>query len=234
MTKECLICGERVDEHAVWCSKGHSRFEPSRTVAYSYDPAIIEEILRQSSVGYTEDEIAPLVDEITGILTRNRTPITKELVDTIGRNLKQDQAARKQREETERQKREERERQQREEAEPQRREEIVRQQREEREQREVAKRQRMKEMSEVLRQIRLRPLGRARLDQRHQLDITVMNEDAAVQFLLEHFKNANLQQLGETASIASDLRFDSNDRFWEKILRGQRLALRWVKLTDFA
>lgn len=52
-------------------------------------------------------------------------------------------------------------------------------------------------------------------------------------FLLDHLKNANLQRPGSTALRARDLRFQSNEEFWRALLRGERLALRWVELRHF-
>ncbi|OQA19249.1 MAG: hypothetical protein BWY63_01779 [Chloroflexi bacterium ADurb.Bin360] len=86
--KECSICGEQLDDHALKCSKGHSVFRLERgKQVFSNERQIVVDMLRQSSVGYTEDEIVDLVDEIVRILQVTHTPITKSVLETIARNI---------------------------------------------------------------------------------------------------------------------------------------------------
>jgi hypothetical protein len=99
--KECLICGDKVNEGAMHCSNGHSLFRHPRSTSYTVDTKLIEEILRQIFVSSTEDEIIYLLDETTRILSRDRTPVTREKVEILGNNLKQDLEGRKRRQQEE-------------------------------------------------------------------------------------------------------------------------------------
>ncbi len=58
-------------------------------------------------------------------------------------------------------------------------------------------------------------------------------DEQALQFLLDHLRNANLQQKGTTKENALDFRVTSNKEFWEKLIYDRNVALRWVELTHF-
>ncbi len=94
--KECAICGEQLDDHALKCSKGHSVFklQPGKQV-YSDEPKIVADMLRQSSVGYTEEEISFLVHEILQIFRASRTPVTNEQLKSIKNSIEQKHKERK-------------------------------------------------------------------------------------------------------------------------------------------
>jgi hypothetical protein len=67
-----------------------------------------------------------------------------------------------------------------------------------------------------------------------QPTITGLDEERAVQFLLEHLKNANWQQKGKIQDKAPDFRVGSNQEFWERLLQERNVALiRWVELRQF-
>jgi actin-related protein len=133
--KKCAICGEKLDEHLMQCSRGHSIFSSPRSKVYSCDTRLVEKILQQSFPGIAEEEIAYLLDEITRVFIRNRMPVTKEKVDLIGNNLRQGLLECRLREEKKREEehkqREEKARKQREEEARNQREEQARKEREE-------------------------------------------------------------------------------------------------------
>ena len=110
--KECAICGEMLEDHELRCSKGHSRFVAPRGIStFSAEAVLIAQMLRQSPVGYEEDEIDLLVGEILRICRSSHTPVTKDLIETIARGIEAEQnkrkiALEKQRSEAERQRRE--------------------------------------------------------------------------------------------------------------------------------
>lgn len=87
--KECAICGEQIAGNALRCSNGHSLFKPIRgKESYDYytsDAAkvTIENMLRETSVGYTDEEIAYLVRETIAVCRESRSVITKEFVEKI-------------------------------------------------------------------------------------------------------------------------------------------------------
>jgi hypothetical protein len=94
--KECAICGEKIDLHAIRCSQGHSLFRsPRGIVSFPIEKKLIAEMLCQSSVKYTESEITYLVEEISKICRDNNTPVTKQLVDTISNNIKKNEEQRR-------------------------------------------------------------------------------------------------------------------------------------------
>jgi hypothetical protein len=58
------------------------------------------------------------------------------------------------------------------------------------------------------------------------------------EFILNHLRNANLQQAGTVNHQASDFKFSSNEQFWKSILypeygERKRIGLRWVELIGF-
>ena len=63
--------------------------------------------------------------------------------------------------------------------------------------------------------------------------VAELDAQHAINFLLEHFKHANLQRPGRNEVDAPDFRIESNEKFWRKILYNRNIALRWVELTKF-
>lgn len=54
------------------------------------------------------------------------------------------------------------------------------------------------------------------------------------EFLIDHLKNANWQREGTVNQDAQDVKFSSNEQFWEAVLFSRRgIGLRWVELIDF-
>ena len=168
--KECAICGEKLDEHAMQCGKGHSRFSSPRSNTYSCDDSLVEKILRQSFPCIAEDEITYLLDEITRIFKRNRMPATKDKVDLIGKNLRQGYLESRLREEKKREEenkqREEKARKQREEQTSKEREEEYKQRYEESKQ---ARKQRDKQREEEYKRLKEEEL-KHREEKRKQIE----------------------------------------------------------------
>lgn len=52
-------------------------------------------------------------------------------------------------------------------------------------------------------------------------------------FLLQHIQNFNLKRRGRKENDAPDLRFASNEEFWNSLINSDRVALRWVELRHF-
>jgi hypothetical protein len=67
----------------------------------------------------------------------------------------------------------------------------------------------------------------------NQPAIADLNEDLAIQFLLDHIRNANLQRPADTQDHAIDLAFSSNRDFWMTVLNSSHPALKWVSLLHF-
>ncbi len=67
----------------------------------------------------------------------------------------------------------------------------------------------------------------------NQLAIADLNEDLAIQFLLDHIRNANLQRTADAQAHAPDLVFSSNRDFWMSVLNSSHTALKWVSLLHF-
>lgn len=63
--------------------------------------------------------------------------------------------------------------------------------------------------------------------------IAGLNVHLAVQFLLEHLSNANLQRRGNTQTNALDFHVTSNEGFWEKLINERKVTLRWIELSHF-
>jgi len=93
--KECAICGEQIDDKALWCSNRHSLFKLKRGKDYS-DPVktTISNMLRETSAGYSDEEIAYLAQEIGAICRKSSSAITKELVERIRANIEEKQQQR--------------------------------------------------------------------------------------------------------------------------------------------
>lgn len=249
--KECLLCGEKVDEHAIRCSKGHSLFKPppagtiGRNLRYNYEEEgrkirqeaerkireieerqqLLEEVKRK------QREEAERKQEVEKMLRQSSDHYTEDeindLVGEISRIYEKTRAPiTKEAVDTTAKnlkQREEAKRKQRKEAERKWREETEHMQRV------------YMEIGPSYHNQRRLPGTSTELDERrgNQIGIAELDAYRAAQFLLEHLKNANLQKRGETVSTASDFEFNSNQNFWREVLGGQRLALRWVELIDF-
>ena len=138
--KECAICGEKVEDHAIRCSKGHMRFIPPRRQSSFKQNETIRQIIRQEYANYDEKKVDALVEEVKRICTYGRFSITSEVVKTIATNIEtykllepiEPEKRKEIEKKIEREKLEERERQER-----AMRDEIVRQQRQDENDREV-------------------------------------------------------------------------------------------------
>ena len=262
--KECAICGEKLDEYLMQCSRGHSRFSSPRSNIYSCDTRLVEKILRQSFTSAAEDEIIYLLDEITRIFKRNRTPVTKEQVDLIGKNLRQGllecrlreekkhEEERKQREEEARNQRKEEAHKQREEEARKQREEEHKQARKQRE--EEARKQREEERKQIERRAEAGSRARRlrRLTQRiqpytsptfgehgdYEADIPVvarLNDGDMRAAILEYLMNANLKACPLPSTQEADVAVSSNQEFWDLVKAQQRrIGLKWIKLDGFS
>lgn len=60
-----------------------------------------------------------------------------------------------------------------------------------------------------------------------------LNPHVIKEFLLNHFNYANLRQEGNVTENVPDLKFDTNHRFWNSVIREQTRALKWIQLNGF-
>jgi hypothetical protein len=237
------------------CSRGHRRFSSLRSNIYACDNKLVEKILKQSFPSAAEDEITYLLNEITRIFKRNRTPVTKERVDLIGKNLRQGllecrhreekkhEEERKQREEEARKQREEDYKQREEEykqARKQREEEARKQREEERE--ELGRRAEAGSRARRLRRLTqpIQPSTRPTLGEHgdYEADTPVVArlDDLDMQVaILEYLMNANLKARPLPSTQEADVAVSSNQDFWDLVKAKQkRIGLKWIKLDGFS
>ena len=196
--KECAICGEQIDDKALWCSNGHSLFKLKRGKDYSDSvKTTISNMLRETSAGYSDKEIAYLAQEIGAICRKSSSAITKELVEKIRANIEEKQ-------------------QQREKA-------------------DAAQKLLMQEIKNR-REQEYRRRFRHRLPQDDAPLVGVLDQDRTKQYLIQHFRIANLQQKPRTTNEGHqiDTSFSSNEEFWQLILDGNRpIQSRRINLIGF-